>query len=245
VLGPNVMFLKDSMKKMIVASTSTLFGGSYLSYLKEELKELYRGVEEIVFVPYARPSGISWDDYTKIASNFFKSLGISVKGIHEFEDFEQGIHSARGIFVGGGNTFVLVKKLQETGLMTLIANRVEQGTPYLGTSAGSNICGPSMKTTNDMPIVMPPSFDCMNLIPFGINAHFLDADPDSKHKGETRDTRIKEYHIYNKDIIIGLREGSWLAVYGNKIQLKGDLSAKVFKPGEMPFELETESLLNF
>ncbi len=233
------------MKKMIVASTSTLYGGSYLSYLKEELKELYRGVKEIVFVPYARPSGISWDDYTKVAYNFFQSIDISVKGIHEFENLGIGIQAAQGIFVGGGNTFVLVKKLQETGLMGLIADRVEQGTPYLGTSAGSNICGPTMKTTNDMPIVMPSSFECMNLIPFGINAHFLDVDPASKHQGESRDTRIKEYHIYNKDTIIGLREGSWLAVNGEKIQLKGTLSAKVFKPGEMPFELEKESLLDF
>jgi dipeptidase E len=239
------MFLKDSMKKMIVASTSTLYGGTYLSYLKEELKELYRGVEEIVFVPYARPSGISWDDYTKVADKFFKTIGISVRGIHEFENLEEGIKSAQGIFVGGGNTFVLVKTLQETGLMERIKSKVEEGIPYLGTSAGSNICGPSMKTTNDMPIVMPTSFDCMSLIPFGINAHFLDFDPDSKHKGESRDNRIKEYHVYNKDIVIGLREGSWLAVDEDKIQLKGNLDARVFKPGEKPFELEKDSFLKF
>ncbi|MDA8596109.1 dipeptidase PepE [Flavobacteriaceae bacterium] len=232
------------MKEMIIASTSTIHGSEYLEYLLDEIDQLYNNIEEIVFIPYARPSGISHDEYTDLVENALTPLGICVRGLHEFENPIEGLTQAKGIFTGGGNTFLLVKMLYDLGLMSVLNNRVEAGTPYLGTSAGSNITGLNMKTTNDMPIVYPPSFNTTGLIPFNINAHYLDPDPSSTHKGETRETRIKEFHKFNKQTVIGLREGSWLSVKGNEIKLKGSLSARVFEQEKKPYELAVNSVIN-
>ncbi|MDO4225546.1 MAG: dipeptidase PepE, partial [Bergeyella zoohelcum] len=150
---------------IILASTSTLFGGNYLEYLTKEIQDLFNGIDEIVFIPFARPSGISHDDYTEKVREFFSRIHIKIKGLHEFEDPKQAINEAKGYFTGGGNTFLLVKTLHENGLMPLLKQNIEQGKPYLGTSAGSNIGGLNMMTTNDMPIVYPPSFDTMGLVP--------------------------------------------------------------------------------
>lgn len=229
---------------MIIASTSTIHGSEYLEYLLDDIDQLYNNIEEIVFIPYARPSGISHDEYTDLVENALTPLGICVRGLHEFENPIEGLTQAKGIFTGGGNTFLLVKMLHELGLMSVLTNRVEAGTPYLGTSAGSNITGPNMKTTNDMPIVYPPSFEATGLIPFNINAHYLDPDPSSTHKGETRETRIKEFHKFNKQTVIGLREGSWLSVKGSEIKLKGSLSARVFEQEKKPYELAVNSVIN-
>ena len=229
---------------MIIASTSTIHGSEYLEYLLDEIDQLYNNIEEIVFIPYARPSGISHDEYTDLVENALTPLGICVRGLHEFENPIEGLTQAKGIFTGGGNTFLLVKMLHDLGLMSVLKNRVEAGTPYLGTSAGSNITGPNMKTTNDMPIVYPPSFEATGLIPFNINAHYLDPDPSSTHKGETRETRIKEFHKFNNQTVIGLREGSWLSVKGNEIKLKGSLSARVFEQEKKPYEVAVNSVIN-
>ena len=146
---------------VILASTSSLFGGQYLGYIKEPLQELFDGVSEILFIPFARPGGISHEDYTAKVADYFKNLNIKVRGLHEFDDKVEAINKAEAYFTGGGNTFLLVKTLHEEGLITVLKQNVESGKPYLGTSAGSNIGGLNMKTTNDMPIVYPPSFDCM------------------------------------------------------------------------------------
>lgn len=180
------------MKHIILASTSTLFGEAYLEYLKPVISELFLGVPEIIFVPYARPGGISHDDYTAKAAEAFQTLNINVKGLHTFADPAAAIREAKGFFTGGGNTFLLVKQLHERGLMQPLKEAAESGVPYLGASAGSNIGGMNMQTTNDMPIVYPPDFTTMGLVPFNLNPHYLDPDPDSKHNGETRETRIKE-----------------------------------------------------
>ena len=164
-----------------------------------------------------------------------------MKGIHQFDDTKKAIEGAEAIFVGGGNTFVLIDQLHRQELIAPLRKVLENGIPYLGTSAGSNIVGLNVKTTNDMPIVHPESLDALGLIPFDINPHYLDPDPDSKHKGETRPTRIKEFHVYNSETVIGLREGSWISVKGEKMLLKGPLSAKVFKKNNDTFELETDS----
>lgn len=231
------------MKKMIIASTSTIHGSGYLEYLLDNMDKLFENVEEVLFIPYARPSGITHDEYTDLVEKAVVPLGICIKGIHEFSDPVKAIKKAKGIFTGGGNTFLLVQQLWENGLMHTLKEVVENGTPYLGTSAGSNITGPNMKTTNDMPIVYPSSYDCTGLVPFNINAHYLDPDPNSKHKGETRETRIKEFHTYNEQKVIGLREGSWLEVFGDKIQLKGPYTARIFSPNSKPYELETNSFI--
>ncbi len=227
------------MKKMIVASTSTIYGGKYLEYLIPQLRVHFRSAHKLLFIPYARPGGISYEAYTDRVKKGLKELPLLVKGIHEFEDPREAIHAAEAIFSGGGNTFVLMDTLIRQGLMPALQDVILQGTPYLGTSAGSNIVGPSVKTTNDMPIVLPDTLSSLNLLPFNINPHYLDPVPESKHKGETRETRIKEFHAYNKEIVIGLREGSWIAVNGDEMILKGNLQARIFKKGESPFEFES------
>lgn len=227
------------MKKVIIASTSTVFGGSYLDYLLPTLAVHFKDVSNLVFIPFARPGGISHEDYTDKVKPVFKQLNIEVKGIHEFENPIEAINNAEAIFTGGGNTFVLVSMLYKFNLLDAIQNAVENGTPYLGTSAGSNICGLTMGTTNDMPIVYPPSFRTLGLVSFNLNPHYLDPIEGSQHMGETRETRINEFHHYNPQSVVGLREGSWLEVLGKTIILKGDLPARLFQQGKEPIELET------
>lgn len=226
------------MKKVIIASTSTVFGGSYLDYLLPTLAEHFKNVSNLVFIPFARPGGISHEEYTEKVKPVFKQLNIEVKGIHEFENPIEAINNAEAIFTGGGNTFVLVSMLYKFNLLDAIQNAVENGTPYLGTSAGSNICGLTMGTTNDMPIVYPPSFRTLGLVSFNLNPHYLDPIEGSQHMGETRETRINEFHHYNPQSVLGLREGSWLEVLGKTITLKGNLQARLFQQGKEPIELE-------
>lgn len=227
------------MKNFILASTSTVYGSGYLEYLRDEIAVLYKGIDEIVFIPYARPSGMTHDAYTKVAFDFFKTLNIHAKGLHTFENKREAIKNAKGIFTGGGNTFLLVKTLHDLELFKIIKEKVDNGTPYLGTSAGSNIAGINMKTTNDMPIVYPKSFETMGLIPFNINPHYLDPDPDSKHKGETRETRILEFLTQNDTIVLGLREGNWIRGVGDNLTIEGALDTRIFKQNEEPFEMKS------
>ena len=227
------------MKKMIIASTSTIHGSGYLEYLLPTLSNIFMNVKTILFIPYARPSGISYDDYTKIAQKAFVKINIDVKGIHQFKNPKEAIQNADAIFTGGGNTFELVNQLYKNDIITDLKQVLENGTPYLGTSAGSNICGVNMKNTNDMPIVYPPSFITLGMIPFNINAHYLDPIIGTKHMGETRETRIKEFHVFNKIAVLGLREGSWLEVLGDTITLKGNHTARLFQQNENPVEIES------
>ena len=222
---------------IILASTSTLFGGNYLEYLKPEIQNLFSETNEIIFIPYARPGGILHEEYTEKARQFFAQLNIKVKGLHEFEDKIEAVNNAKGIFTGGGNTFLLVKTLHEENLMEVLKENVENGTPYLGCSAGSNIGGLNMKTTNDMPIVYPPSFECMGLVPFNINPHYLDPNPDLKHNGETRETRIKEFLTQNNTKVVGLREGNWIRKIAQKITVEGKELTRIFEKDKEPYEI--------
>ena len=232
------------MKNIIIASTSTLHGGDYLDYLLPELKLHFVNCKTILFIPFARPGGISHEEYTAKVASAFAKIGKEVKGIHEFDDYSTAIKNAEAIFTGGGNTFLLVTQLYKTDCMIALAEAVKNGTPYLGTSAGSNICGLSMQTTNDMPIVYPPSFKTLGLIPFNLNPHYLDADLQSKHMGETREMRINEFHSFNSIPVLGLREGSWLDVKGDTIILKGNLSARLFLQNQIPEEMASGSDLS-
>jgi dipeptidase E len=225
------------MKNCIIASTSTLHGGEYLDYLLPELSLHFKDCKTILFIPFARPSGITHDEYTSKVATAFAKINIAVNGIHVFENPKEAIQEAEAIFTGGGNTFLLVSQLYKYKIMDVLAETVKAGTPYLGTSAGSNICGLTMQTTNDMPIVYPPSFQTLGLIPFNLNAHYLDPDDQSKHMGETRETRIKEFHAFNSSPVLGLREGSWLDVKGETIILKGNLNARVFRQNQQPLEV--------
>ena len=208
------------MRKLLIASTSTVHGSDYLAYILPDLKKHFKSVYDIIFIPYARPGG---------------------RGIHEFDSAKDAITNANGIFTGGGNTFELVNQLYKNDLIKVLKEVLANGIPYLGTSAGSNICGVTMMNTNDMPIVYPPSFDTLGIIPFNINAHYLDPDPDSTHMGETREMRIKEYHIFIEIPVLGLREGSWLEVLGNTITLRGSLTARCFQPNKEAVELTPDS----
>ena len=232
------------MKNLLIASTSTLHGSGYLEYLLEELTVFFKDANSILFIPYARPSGLSHADYTQKVADAFAKINKTVKGIHDFENPVEAINQAQAIFIGGGNTFVLTYQLYKNKLIAPLQNAIKNGTPYLGTSAGSNVCGLSIKTTNDMPIVYPPSFNALAFVPFNINPHYLDPDASSKHMGETRETRINEFHHFNTPPVIGLREGSWLHVNGNSIILKGKLSARIFEYNKTPYETETGTELN-
>ena len=234
------IFVKtENMKNLLIASTSTLHGSNYLEYLLPELQLHFAQCKSILFVPYARPGGISHEDYTLKVKSFFALLNIKVNGLHEFSNPTEAIEKAEGIFTGGGNTFLLVTQLHQNNQMQTLKKAIESGTPYLGTSAGSNICGLTMQTTNDMPIIYPPSFETLGVIPFNLNPHYLDADLQSKHMGETRETRIKEFHQFNAQPVIGLREGSWLDVKGEQIVLKGELSARLFRQNQEAIEVES------
>ena len=225
------------MKNLVIASTSTLHGQSYLEYLLPTLEELFSNKKEILFIPFARPGGVSHDDYTSIAQKALAKINAVVRGVHTFSNPKKAIQESQGFFTGGGNTFLLVKQLHDLNLMNLLANQIKKGAPYLGTSAGSNICGLNMKTTNDMPIVYPKSFDTLGVLPFNINPHYLDPDPNSAHMGETREQRIKEFHFQNNTPVIGLRESSWLRVKGGDILLEGSLNARVFEREKSPYEI--------
>jgi dipeptidase E len=240
------------MKRMIIASSSAVIGSGYLEYLLTALQVHFKNVKTLIFIPYARPSGISYDVYTSIVTKAFAKIDITVKGIHEFENPKQAILNASGIFTGGGNTFELVNQLYKNDLLGNLKLAIENGTPYLGTSAGSNICGVDMKNTNDMPIVYPPSFKTLGCISFNINAHYLDPKVDSIPIGETKErvflkkhmlkgrkTKIKEFHVFNETPVLGLREGSWLFVEGAKITLQGEHTARLFYQNQQPIELKS------
>lgn len=199
----------------------------------------------MLFIPYARPGGISHDDYTDVARSFFQKIEIEVTGIHTYNDSVESVSSAKGIFVGGGNTFVLLNELYKNRVLGPLRNTLINGTPYLGTSAGANILGPSIRTSNDMPIVYPPSFDALNVVPFQINPHYIDVEIHSKHMGETRETRIREFLKFNSISVTGIREGSYFMIKDGRISLGGDKSIRLFPPVGEPLELGLDQDIQF
>ena len=226
------------MKKMLLASTSTIYGQKYLKYLHDEIKNLFSGCKKILFVPYARPSGISHLEYTEKAKNVFKILNLEIID-YTNEDLRESLEKCDGIFIGGGNTFLLLDKLYQYSLIDILKNKINSGIPYLGTSAGTNICGITIGTTNDMPIVHVKSLEALGIIDFNINPHYLDPIDGFEHMGESRETRINEFHKFNDQFVIGLREGSYLQVEGDDIYLKGLKHAVIFKKENEKFEIES------
>lgn len=232
------------MKNLIIASTSTIYNGTYLEYLLPTLKEHFKNISTLLFIPYARPGGITHDQYTEKVRTAFATINIDVKGIHEYTNPVEALQQAEGIFTGGGNTFLLVQQLYKNNVLNAVIDVVNNGTPYLGCSAGSNICGLTMETTNDMPIVYPPSFKTFGFVPFNLNPHYLDPIEGSTHMGETRETRINEFHAFNTQPVVGLREGSWLEVKGDRITLKGELDARIFEQNKEAYEVKTNTDLS-
>lgn len=220
-------------------------GKPYLEYPKYEIKK-FLGEKPVkaLFVPYAAVT-FSFDLYEQKVNERFNEIGHSIISIHKFDDKIKAVNEAEAIVIGGGNTWQLVRTMRDNGLLPSIYEKVKNGTPYIGWSAGSNVACPTLRTTNDMPIIDPKGFDVLNLIPFQINPHYLDATPNG-HAGETREQRIEEFIEINPDVyVIGLREGTMLHCDNNKLKLIGELSARIFKKGIIPFELSNNDDFSF
>ena len=212
-------------KRILLISNSLVHGGGYLDHCADEIFDFLGKIKSVLFVPYALKNR---DKYEQTAAERFKKMGIILSSIHRKKNPIKAVLLAESIFIGGGNTFRLLSELYKNKLLSSIRKRVNSGIPFIGSSAGSNVACPTIKTTNDMPIIQPQSFKALNLVPFQINPHYIDSDPKSKHMGETRETRIKEFLEENKTSVLGLREGSWLRVEGKNIKLKRTGGAKFF-----------------
>ena len=231
--------------KLLLISNSTMAGQPYLDYPKYEIQN-FLGSKPVtaLFIPYAAVT-FSYDEYCDKVEHRFSETGHHIRGIHTFSNSVKAIENAEAIVVGGGNTWQLVRVLHDKKLMFPIREKVFNGTPYIGWSAGANIACPSLKTTNDMPVVDPRGFDCAGLIPFQINPHYQDVKVEG-HAGETREQRIEEYIELNPDTFVaGLREGTMLKLEENQLKLIGDKKCRVFKKGKTPLELSSADDLSF
>ncbi len=240
-------------RKLLLISNSTMAGEAYLAWPQKYIVDFLvaENVKKVTFVPYAgvglseESLKASYDVYTARVSEVFNALGFEIVSVHNSDDPVKLVNESEAIAVGGGNTFHLVAEMQKTGIMDAIKNRTESGIPYMGWSAGSNVACPSLMTTNDMPIIEPPSFNCMGVIPFQINPHYLDANPEG-HGGETRQQRIEEFLVVNRKMkVLGLREASLLYVSGDTMKLLGSRDARLFQFGVEPKEYKSGSDLSF
>ena len=230
--------------KLLLISNSTNAGEEYLRYPLDAIDRFLGGVREVTFVPYAAVT-FSYDEYERKVQERLSERGIRVRSVHREADPAAAIRDARAICVGGGNTFALLKKMQEQGLPEAIRERIEAGVPYLGWSAGSNVACPTISTTNDMPIVEPQSFRAIGAVPFQINPHYLDANPEG-HAGETREQRIREYIEANPDRwVAGLREGCMLRYEQGRLELEGKRPMRIFRKGREAFEAAPGDDLSF
>lgn len=230
--------------RLLLISNSTNAGEPYLDYPKYEIKKFLGDVRSVLFIPYAGVT-FSYDEYEAKVAKRLAEVGIEVKSIHHFENAIEAVESAEAIVVGGGNTFRLLEQVQANGLIEPIRKKVMLGVPYIGWSAGSNLACPTIRTTNDMPVIQPESFNAFNLIPFQINPHYLDAHPDG-HAGETREQRIEEFIALNKDVtVVGLRESCMILVENREYKLIGPHTLRVFKYGSEPIETRDINTLKF
>ncbi|KAH8245423.1 hypothetical protein KR032_009999 [Drosophila birchii] len=232
-------------RNLLLLSSSRLHGHGYLEHARGQLEDLFRGasVRTVLFVPYALRDH---DKYTATVRDALQPWGYTVEGLHTKPDPVQALRTAQAIFVGGGNTFVLLRTLYKLELLEPIRELVlRRGLPYVGSSAGTNVATRSIHTTNDMPVAYPPSFDALALVPFNINPHYLDPEVGSQHKGETRDERLEEFVAYHRLPVLGLREGTSVRVEGEKATLLGDRNAKLFKADGNTEELAPQADLSF
>ena len=230
--------------KLLLISNSTNAGEEYLRYPLPEIGRFLAGIHEIAFVPYAAVT-FSYAEYERKVQARFAELDIRVRSVHRTKDPAAMIRTAEAICVGGGNTFALARKMQQQGLMQAILRRIKAGTPYVGWSAGSNVCCPTISTTNDMPIVEPESFRAIGAVKFQINPHYLDANP-AGHAGETREQRILEFIEANpRRWVAGLREGCMLRLEGERLELIGNRPMRLFRKGVETFEVQPGDDLSF
>ena len=226
------------MKQLLLISSSRVHGSGFLEHCRDAIEQHLQDRHRLLFIPYALANH---DQYAQLVSEALAPIGIQVDSIHQSSDPAAAVADAEALYIGGGNTFRLLKELYDQDLLEPIRTAVAQGNPYMGSSAGTNMACPTIRTTNDMPIVQPPSFHALNLVPFQINPHFIDANPNSTHKGETREQRLAEYLEENEVPVIGIREGSWIHVRGEQVRLRGESGAVWFSRGKDPVELGPEA----
>lgn len=219
--------------RILLISNSTLHGRGYLDHVADEIREFLGPARNILFFPFAL---LDRDGYAAKSGARFSAMGYKMQSAHTTASPRKTIAEADAIFIGGGNTFRLLKALQDLGWIDLIRERIREGAPYLGSSAGSNVAGPTIRTTNDMPIVQPRTFDALDLVPFQLNPHFQDPDPNSTHMGETREERIAQFLEENETPVLGIREGAWVRVTTGSVILGGANGARIFRRGEAPVE---------
>jgi dipeptidase E len=219
--------------QILLISNSTVYGRGYLDHVEQQIKSFLGSAGKVLFFPFAL---FERDSYAAKAKARFAAIGYSLETAHTVSDPHKAIEQTDAIFIGGGNTFRLLKALQDLDLLEPIRRKVKGGAPYIGSSAGSNVAGPTIKTTKDMPIVQPRSFDSLGLVPFQISPHFQDPDPNSKHMGETQEERILQFLEENETPVVGIREGAWLVCEDGAVTLKGESGARIFKRGEVPVE---------
>lgn len=229
---------------LLLISNSTNAGEPYLKYPIQEIAKTLKGVTEVVFIPYAAVT-FSYDEYERRVQERFNEIGIKVSSVHRALNKRNFVRHAQAIVIGGGNTFALLKKMQEEDLLDMIYRRVKAGVPYVGWSAGSNVTCPTICTTNDMPIVQPASFRAIGLVSFQINPHYLDSNPKG-HAGETREQRINEYLEANRSrYVVGLREGCMLRLVDDSIELIGNRPMRIFKKGQPTYEVQPGENIDF
>jgi dipeptidase E len=221
------------VKRLLLISNSTLHGRGYLDHAEREIQDALESVPTVLFVPYALHDR---DSCATKARTRFEAMGVALASVHEAPEPKRAVEKAEAVFIGGGNTFRLLKALYDSGVLHALRERVADGMPYIGSSAGSNVSCPTIRTTKDMPIVEPPSFDALGLVPFQISPHYLDPDPRSTHMGETQEERILQFHEEADTPVAGLREGAMLRVTNGSIVLTGTAGARIFRRGKEPVE---------
>jgi dipeptidase E len=227
-----------SSSRILLISNSTVHARGYLDHVQEQIKKFLGGAKTILFFPFAL---YDRDDYAAKAKARFSEMGYSLESAHKIDNPSKAVEQTDAIFIGGGNTFRLLKALQDLELLEPIRRKVKSGAPYIGSSAGSNVAGPTIKTTKDMPIVQPRSFDSLGLVPFQISPHYLDPDPTSTHMGETQEERILQFLEENETPIVGIREGAWLLIENGAVTLKGETGARIFRRDQAPIEVTSGS----
>jgi len=232
--------VKSQDRRLLLISNSTLYGSGYLDHAEKEIRDFLGAVNRLLFVPFAQNDR---DAYAALAFQRVEAMGYALDSVHQASDPKKTVETAEAVFVGGGNTFRLLKGLYDFDLLAPIRRKVAEGIPYLGSSAGSIVACPTLKTTKDMPVVQPPSFNALALVSFQISPHYLDPDPNSTHMGETQEERINQFLEENDAPVVGLREGTMLRIEQGKILLKGITSARVFRRGHRPVEIIPESNL--
>src|SRR5436190_331816 len=222
--------------RILLISNSTVHGRGYLDHAEEELRSFLGSAKTVLFFPFALADH---EGYAAKAAARFAEMGYTMTSAHSASEAAKAIAETGAVFIGGGNTFRLLKALQDRGLIEPIRRRVREGAPYVGSSAGSNVAGPTIKTTKDMPIVQPRSFESLGLVPFQISPHFQDPDPSSTHMGETQEERIIQFLEENDTPVLGMREGAWVRAEAGRVVLGGTRGARIFRRGESPVEKTT------